>query len=139
MTYVGDVHYPEHIVALPPQGLLQHVLHDVAAQVADMGKVIDRGTAGVEGDLARLVGLKRLLLVGHGVVKLHGIHMTVSFSVKICCVRPPRKKTKAPHALGMRGVFTRFHSRFSSKAGNGAEPWGIAPSAPGRTLLSGFP
>ena len=41
--------------------------------------------------------------------------------------------------IGMRGVFTRFHSRFHSKAGIGAEPWGIAPNAPGRTSHAGFP
>jgi len=31
----------------------------------------------------------------------------------------------------MRGVDTRFHSRFHSKADNGADPWGITPLAPG--------
>lgn len=38
VSHVGDVHDAVHIVPGVAQVLLQHVLHDVGAQVADVGK-----------------------------------------------------------------------------------------------------
>ncbi|CAN4072558.1 DUF based on E rectale Gene description, partial [Dysosmobacter welbionis] len=37
VAHVGDVHHPVDIIASPAEELLQHVLHDITAQVADVG------------------------------------------------------------------------------------------------------
>ena len=74
VAYVGDVHDPVHIVAHIAQVLLQHILHDVAAEVADVGKVIHRGAAGIHFHMARCVGGEFGFLMGGGVVKIHNIH-----------------------------------------------------------------
>ena len=74
VAHVGDVHHPRHVVAGVAQQLLQRVLHDVAAQVADVGEVVHRGAAGVHGHPARLVGDKLLLLVARGIVQIDGFH-----------------------------------------------------------------
>ena len=74
MAHVGDVHDPVHVVAGIAQELLQHVLHDVAAQVADVGEVVHRGAAGVHFHMAGGVGRELLFLMGSGVVKIHDIH-----------------------------------------------------------------
>ena len=71
MAYVGDVHDPVHIVAHIAQVLLQHILHDVAAEVADVGKVIHRGAAGIHLHVARRVGPELLLLMGDRIIQIH--------------------------------------------------------------------
>ena len=65
---VSDVHHPVHIIAGPAQEFFQHVLHDVGAQVADVGEVVHRGSAGVHLHVAGGVGLELLLLVGGGII-----------------------------------------------------------------------
>ena len=74
VAHVGDVHHPRHVVPGVAQQLLQGVLHDVAAQVADVGEVVHRGAAGVHGHSARLVGDELLLLVAGGIVEIDGFH-----------------------------------------------------------------
>ena len=56
MAHVGDVHHPVHIIASPAEELLQHVLHDIAAQVADVGEVVHGGAAGVHLHAGRECG-----------------------------------------------------------------------------------
>ncbi len=68
MAHVGDVHHPVHVVAVVAQEFFQHVLHDVGAQVADVGEVVHRGTAGVHLHMAGGVSGKFFLLVGGGIV-----------------------------------------------------------------------
>ena len=71
MADVGDIHDALDVVARVAPVLLQHVLHDVAAEVADVGKVVDRRAAGVHFHDVRMVGLKQLLLVGRGIIEIH--------------------------------------------------------------------
>ena len=71
VAHVGDVHDPVHIVAHIAQVLLQHILHDVAAEVADVGKVIHRGAAGIHLHVARRVGPELLLLMGGRIIQIH--------------------------------------------------------------------
>ena len=71
MAHVRDVHAAQHLISLELQRLLQHVLHDVAAQVADVGVVVNRWAAGVHAHLARLMGDKGVPGSGQAVVQLH--------------------------------------------------------------------
>ena len=71
VAHVGDVHDPVHVVAAVAQEFLQHVLHDVGAQVADVGEVVYRGAAGVHLHAAGGVGPELLFLVGGGIVQIH--------------------------------------------------------------------
>ena len=64
VSHVSDVHHPVHIVARPAQELLQHILHDIGAQVPDVSKVIHCRAAGVHLHMARGVGGKGLFFVG---------------------------------------------------------------------------
>ena len=68
VAHVGDVHHPVHAVSGAAQILLQHVLHDIAAQVPDVGEVVHRGSAGVHLHMARGVRLELLFFVGRGIV-----------------------------------------------------------------------
>ena len=74
VAHVRDVHHAVHVVAGVAQVLLQHVLHDVGAQVADVGKVVHRGAAGIHFHMAGGVGGEFSFLMGSGVVKIHNIH-----------------------------------------------------------------
>ena len=74
MAHVRDVHDTVDAVAGIAQKLFQHVLHDIAAEVADVGEVIHRGAAGIHFHMARCVGGEFGFLMGGGVVKIHNIH-----------------------------------------------------------------
>ena len=65
---VGDVHDAVHAVARKTQVLFQHILHDVGAQVADVGKVVHGRAAGVHLHMAGRMGLEFFLFVGCGIV-----------------------------------------------------------------------
>ncbi len=71
VAHVGDVHDPVHVVARKAQVLLQHVLHDVGAQVADVGEVVHRGAAGVHLHMAGGVGLELLFFVCGRIIQIH--------------------------------------------------------------------
>lgn len=71
VAYVGDVHDALDVVALIAQKLLQHVLHDIAAQIADVGKVVHRRAAGVHFYNVRMVGDELVFAVGGGIVQIH--------------------------------------------------------------------
>ena len=68
MSHVGDVHHPLDIIAQIPEIFLQHVLHDVAPEVADVGEMVNRGTAGIHFDFPGLIGNKLLLGSGERVI-----------------------------------------------------------------------
>ena len=65
---VGDVHDAVHAVARKAQVLFQHILHDVGAQVADVGKVVHGRAAGVHLHMVRRMGLEFFLFMGRGIV-----------------------------------------------------------------------
>ena len=68
VAHVGDVHDPVDVVALVAEEFLQHVLHDIGAEVADVGEVVHRGAAGVHLHMAGGVGGEFCLLMGGAVV-----------------------------------------------------------------------
>ena len=68
---VCDVHDAAHVEPAPAHVLFKYVLHDVAAQVAYMGKVVDGRTAGVHPDDAGLVWNEFVLAVSCAVIELH--------------------------------------------------------------------
>ena len=72
VTHIGDVHDTLDVVAGIAQGLLQHILHDVGAQVADVGIVVHRWAAGVHFHLIGRIWGKQFFLVRQGIVKIHG-------------------------------------------------------------------
>ncbi|MPM45711.1 hypothetical protein SDC9_92402 [bioreactor metagenome] len=72
MAHIGDIHDTLDVVPGVPQILFQHVLHDIAAQVSDVGKVIDCGAAGVHFHDVGVIGFEFFFFVGGGVVKIHG-------------------------------------------------------------------
>ena len=71
MADVGDVHDALDRIPGVTQILFQHILHDIAAEVADMGKMIDRGAAGVHFDQFRVVGDEFFFFMGRRVVQVH--------------------------------------------------------------------
>ena len=105
MPHVGDVHNAVHVVPGVAQILLQHVLHNVGAQVADMGEVVHRGAAGVHLHMAGGVGLELLFPMGGGIIQIHGVF---SFNRQFSMANK-----KPPMPRGMRGDVSRFHSRLS--------------------------
>ena len=68
VTNVGDVHNALYVVAREAQVLLEHVLHNVGAEVADVGVVVDGGAAGVHIDLVAVVGNEFLLCLSERVI-----------------------------------------------------------------------
>ena len=81
---VGDVHDVIEFVAIGAQPAPKQVIEDEGAEVADVGKVVDGGTAGVHSDggtgAGAVEGLEWLDLLGQRVIetqghegKLHGI------------------------------------------------------------------
>ena len=71
VAHIGNVHHPLYGVAKVAQTFLQHILHDVGAQVADVGIVIHRGAAGIHPDQLGVSGNEQLLFVGKGIIKVH--------------------------------------------------------------------
>ena len=65
---IGDIHYAFDVVARETQIFFQHILHDIGAEVADVGEVIDGGTAGVHIHSVALVGDEFLLGLSERVV-----------------------------------------------------------------------
>jgi hypothetical protein len=61
---VGDVHNARNVIARIAQILLQHVLHDIGTQVTNMRIVIYGRSAGIDADLAGLVGYEFFSFMG---------------------------------------------------------------------------
>ena len=79
MAHVRDIHNALHVVADIAEELFKNVLHDVAAQIADMREVINGRSAGVHADLARLVRSEGLHLLCKGVVKIEFAYLHFIF------------------------------------------------------------
>ena len=80
MAHVGDVHNTLDIIAGIAKGLLQHVLHDIGPQVADMGIVVHRRTAGVHLHQVGIIGNEQLFLVGQRIIQIHNGFLHMIFS-----------------------------------------------------------
>ena len=68
MANIGYVHDALDVIAEVAQILFKNVLHDVGTEVADVGKVIYRGAAGVHLDDVGMVGDKLVLGSGSGII-----------------------------------------------------------------------
>ena len=68
---VRDVHHALDVIAQVAQVFFQHVLHDVAPQVADMRVVVHSRAAGVHLDYIGVVGDELLFGMGRGIIELH--------------------------------------------------------------------
>ena len=68
---IRNVHDALDVVAAVAEILLQHILHDVGAQVADVREVIHRGPTGVHLYDVRMVGDEFLFPARCGVIELH--------------------------------------------------------------------
>ena len=55
MTDISNVHDTLYIIACKTKGLFQHILHDIAAQIANVCKMIYSRTTGVHFYLSVLV------------------------------------------------------------------------------------
>ena len=88
VSHVGDVHDAVHVVSGVAQVLLQHVLHDIGAQVADVGKVVHGGAAGVHLHMAGGVGLELLFLVGGGIIQIHNGSPSI-YIILLCRTKTP--------------------------------------------------
>ena len=97
VSHIGDVHDAVHVIAHVAQVLLQYVLHDVGAQVADVGKVVHRGAAGVHLHMAGGVGLEFLFLMGGGIIQIHDDPPMIYIIIVCAESRTP------PMPAGMRG------------------------------------
>ena len=64
MAHVGDVHHAVDVITGIAQVLLQYILHNIAAEVADVGKMIHGGAAGVHLHMTGRVGLEFVFLMG---------------------------------------------------------------------------
>ena len=71
VAHIGDVHYPVHTVSGVAEVFLQDVLHDIAAEIADMGEMIHRGAAGIHFHMAGRVGFQLFFLMRGGIVEIH--------------------------------------------------------------------
>ena len=61
MAHVGDIHHTLDVIAQIPEIFLQHILHNIAPEVANVSEMIDRRAAGVHFDFSGLVGNQLLL------------------------------------------------------------------------------
>ncbi len=98
---VRNVHDALDVVAAVAEILLQHVLHDIAAQVADVGKVVDRRAAGVHFEDVGMVGREELFFAGQRVVQVHGFFLRIVGRTE----NPPPDRSRG-------GQSSRFHSDF---------------------------
>ncbi len=67
VIHVREVHAVTHLVARRQEGAFEQILEQERPQVADVGEVVDRGAACVEGDDTRRDGRHGFHLAGHGV------------------------------------------------------------------------
>ena len=64
MAHVGDIHNAKHVKSRKAQVSVQHVLHNIRTQVANVSKVVYCGAAGVHFDLTGLIGNELVLFSG---------------------------------------------------------------------------
>lgn len=56
MPHIGDIHDPQHIIPRIAQVFFQHIFHNVGTQIPNVGKMVDRGPAGVHLHLSGFIG-----------------------------------------------------------------------------------
>ena len=83
VTHVGDVHNTLNRIANIAQSLFQHILHNVGAEVTDMGIVIDRGAAGIHLDQFGIIRNKQFLLMRKRVIQIHRNSSNVLFKIHL--------------------------------------------------------
>ncbi len=93
---VRDVHHVGDLEAGEQEEALEQVLEDIRPPVADMGKVVDRRTAGVEPDLAGLERNELLDPSAEGVVEADHVPL-------ILAARPPLRQP-GRHLTGLGGM-----------------------------------
>ena len=71
VAHIGDIHDTLYVIAQITQGFFQHILHNIGAEVADVGVVVYRRAAGVHFHLVRVVGYKQLFFVGQRIIQIH--------------------------------------------------------------------
>ena len=71
VSHVGDIHHAQYVISRVAQVFFEHILHDVGAQVADMGVVVDGGTAGVHLHLALFMRDEFLSGAAESIVQNH--------------------------------------------------------------------
>ena len=112
---VGDVHDPAHGVAAPAQVTDQQVREEERAEVADVGRAVDRRTARVDADDVAL-GLERSRLPGQRVVAAGG-HRAVS-SVAIATAEIDRPAPSSPARLPLDALTLTALASTPSSAGD---------------------
>ena len=115
---IRDVHHAFDRIAEIAQALFQHVLHDIAAQVADVRKVIDRRSAGVHFHKGRIVGNKQFLFVAQRIVKIHFIFPPVVFPA----LQRARSDSPAPHGPGLACGYGPVFLRSAGQRGPARRP-----------------
>src|SRR5262249_23576293 len=106
---IGDVHHLENPVASDLQVAAKEILPGIGAEIPNVGKIVDRGSAGIHADLPFYDRPERFLATGVGVVKAD---------------------QKAVPAVGAPG---------QRPSGASEEPaFGVSPPAPG-TVNAGHP
>ena len=84
MSDIRDIHDTLHIISDVTKRLLEHILHNITAQIADMCEVIHRRSAGVHCNLAILVRDHRLNLTTQCVIKTKLVfHLNFLISVNL--------------------------------------------------------
>ena len=73
VSHICDIHNPGDLVAVPPKELLQHILHQIAAQVPDVGEMVNGRSAGIHAHLTWDMGDKILLRVSGRIIQLHHV------------------------------------------------------------------
>ena len=71
VAHIGDVHDPFYIVPNITQILIQHILHNIGAQIANVGEMIHCGAAGIHLYDVGVVGYKQLLLMAERIIQIH--------------------------------------------------------------------
>ena len=79
VPYVRDVHHAVYIIPGIAEVFLQHILHNIAAQVPNVGEVIDRGAAGVHLHVAGGMGFELLFFMGGGIIEVHEAFLLLPF------------------------------------------------------------
>src|SRR3989338_2354366 len=78
MAHVGDIHHMLHLIAQAFQAAAQDVFENIAAVIADVKIIVDRGSAGIKSDRGRMQRLKVLLGAPPGVEELeHSLYFSL--------------------------------------------------------------
>ena len=111
---VGDVHDALDVVAEVAEVLLKYVLHDVAAQVADVRVVVHGGAAGVHLHDVGVVGYEFFLSARGAVVELHAVSLSFVLSAAASAALSSLSSFLSATTSCTRGSVTCICSTFST-------------------------